>query len=144
MEVGILELTQKGQAALITAPADLTALCRNILVQIDGKKSMDDINTMFRGLKGLDETIQKLFAGNYIRISRECKDLVKTAAQKMLGSKSFPLIKKIDDLLAKYGDDCWDHIDELDKTSRLFYGEVIADKLKTEFAKIISETKKTA
>jgi len=143
MEAGILELTQKGRAALITAPADLTALCRNILVQIDGKKSLDDINTMFRGLKGLDETIQKLLTGQYIQISRECKDLLKTVAHQMLGPKSPALIKKIDDLHTRYGDNCWDHIDELDKTSRLFYGEVMADKLNIEFAKIISETKKT-
>lgn len=143
MEPGILELTQKGRAALITAPADLSLLCRNILVQIDGKKSVDDINTMFKGLKSLEETIQWLLTGHFIQISRACKDLVKTVTQQMLGPKSHALIKKIDDMHTRYGDDCWDHIDELDKTARLFYGDVIADKLKTEFAKIMSETKKT-
>jgi hypothetical protein len=143
MESGILMLTQKGLAALKTAPAELSPLCRNVLVQVDGKKSVEDINIMFRGLKGLDETIQRLFAGNYIQVSRACKDLVKALAQQMLGATSSALVNKIDDVHNKYGDACWDHLDELDKTARLFYGQVVADKFRTEVEKIISETKKT-
>jgi hypothetical protein len=143
MESGILVLTQKGLAALKTAPVELSPLCRNILVQVDGKKSVEDINVMFRGLKGLEDTIQRLFGGNYIQVSRAYKDLVKTLAQQMLGPKSPALVKKIDDMHAKYGDACWDHFDEFDKTARLFYGEVVANKLRTEIEKIISETKKT-
>lgn len=142
MESGILVLTQKGLAALTTAPAELSPLCRNVLVQVDGKKSIDDINTMFRGLKGLEETMQRLFTGNYIQVSRACKDLVKTLAQQMLGTKSPMIVKKLDDLHTKYGDACWDHLDELDRTARLFYGEVVAANLKTEIIKIIGETKR--
>ena len=52
---------------LKNTPAGPDALCRNILVQVDGKKSLEDITTMFRGLKGLDEAIQKLFAGSSSR-----------------------------------------------------------------------------
>lgn len=144
MESGIPVLTQKGRDALKTAPAELSSLCRNILVQIDGKKSAEDILVMFRGLKGLDDALQRLYTGNFIQISRECKDLIKALAQHMLGPKAPTFIKKIDDIHAKYGDSCWDHLEELDKTARLFYGEDIADKLKTEIAKIVSETKKTA
>jgi hypothetical protein len=44
---------------------------------------------------------------------------------------------------AKYGDACWDHLDELDKTARLFYGQEVANKLRIEIEKIISETKKS-
>lgn len=142
MESGIPVLTQKGRDALKTAPAELSSLCRNILVQIDGKKSTEDILAMFRGLKGLEEALQRLYSGNFIQISRECKDLIKALARQMLGTASSTFIRKLDDIHAKYGDSCWDHVHELDKTARLFYGEVVADKLKAEIAKIVSETNK--
>jgi len=142
MESGILVLTQKGREALKGTTAELSPLCRNILVHVDGKKSIEDINTMFRGLKGLDEAVQKLFTGNYIQSSRECKDLIKLLTQHMLGPKAPTLLKKIDDMHAKYGDACWEHLDELEKTARLFYGEVVADNLKNEITKIIKETRK--
>lgn len=142
MESGILLLTEKGREALKQAPAELSPLCRNILVQVNGKKSIADISTMFRGLKGLEDSLQRLFGGNYVAIARECKDLVKGLAVQMLGTKAPTLVKKIEEIHAKYGDACWDHLDELDKTARLFYGEVVASNLKTEIAKIIRETKK--
>lgn len=142
MESGILLLTDKGREALKKAPAELSPLCRNILVQVDGKKSVADISTMFRGLKGLEDSLQRLFGGSYVQIARECKDLVKGLAEQMLGTKAPTLVKKIEEIHAKYGDACWDHLDELDKTARLFYGEVVASNLKTEIAKIIRETKK--
>jgi hypothetical protein len=97
---------------------------------------------MFRGLKGLEDSLQRLSGGNYVQIARECKDLVKGLAEQMLGAKAPTLIKKIEEIHAKYGDACWDHLDELDKTARLFYGEVVADNLKAEIAKNIRETKK--
>jgi hypothetical protein len=142
MASGIPLLTAKGRDALKNAPPDMSALCRNILVQVDGKKSVEDITTMFRGLKGLEDAIERLFSGNFIQISHECKDLVKSLARQMLGTKSATLIKKIDDLSAKYGEKCWEHLDEVDKVARLFYGEVVADQLKQEIAKILRETKK--
>ncbi len=142
MESGILILTQKGRDALKNAPPDLSPLCRNILVQIDGKKSVEDVQLMFRGLKGLDESLQRLFSGDFIQVSRECKDLIKSLAEQMLGSKAPTLIKKVDDMHVKYGDACWDHLEELYKTARLFYGEVVADNLKTEITKILRETKR--
>jgi hypothetical protein len=142
MEPGIPILTEKGREALKNTPPGLSPLCRNILVQVDGKKSVGDITTMFRGLKGLDEAIQKLFGGNFIQVSRECKDLIKALAVQMLGAKAPTLTKKIDDLHAKYGEQCWEHLDEVDKLARLFYGEVIADRLKLEISKILRETGK--
>ena len=142
MVSGILLLTVKGREALKKAPAELSPLCRNILVQVDGKKSVADISMMFRGLKGLEDSLQRLFGGNYVEIARDCKDLVKGLAEQMLGTKAPTLVKKIEEIHAKYGDACWDHLDELDKTARLFYGEVVASNLKTEIAKIIRETKK--
>lgn len=142
MDSGIFVLTQKGSDVLKNMSPELNAACRNILVQVDGKKSTDDILVMFRGLKGLEESIQKLVGGGYIRISRECGDLVKSLALQMLGSKAPTIIKKIDEMHTKYGDACWTHLEELDKTARLFYGEVIANNLKTEIEKIINETKK--
>lgn len=142
MESGIPVLTQKGRGALKGSSPDMTSLCRNILVQVDGKKSVGDILTMFRGLKGLDDAIQKLFSGNFIQVSRECKDLIKGVAEQMLGSKSATLIKKIDDLHARYGEQCWDHLDEVEKLTRMFYGEVVADQLKAEISKILREVRK--
>jgi hypothetical protein len=142
MQSGIPVLTQKGREALKNAPPDLSPLCRNILVQVDGKKSLEDIQTTLRGLKGLGEAIQRLLGGNFMRISRECTDLIKALAQQMLGAKAPTLIKKIDDLHAKYGDHCWQHLEEVEKTARLFYGEVIANNLKTEISKILRETQK--
>jgi hypothetical protein len=142
MESGIPLLTSKGREALKHTPPDLTPLCRNILVQIDGKKSLDEIKTMFRGLKGLDDAIQRLFAGSFVEVTRDCKDLIKALAEQMLGPKSPTLLKKIDELHARYGEQCWEHLDELEKLARMFYGEVIADQLKLEFSKILRETKR--
>lgn len=142
MEAGIPILTDKGRNALKNTPSDLTLLCRNILVQVDGNKSFEDILTMFRGLKGLDDGLQKLIAGGYVKISRECLDLVRSMARHLLGAKSPTLIKKVDELHVRHGDACWDHLEELDKFSRMFYGEVVADKLRSEIAKILRETRK--
>ncbi len=122
-------------------PADLTAKCRNILVQVDGKRSLDQIRNTLRGLLGFDEALNMLITGEYIAVSMECKDIVMQLVRQMLGPKAPTLIKKIDEMHSKYGEACWEHIDELDKTARLFYGEVIADKLKIEITRILSEIK---
>jgi len=144
MESGIVVLTQKGREALTETQQSLSPLCRNILIQVDGKKSVEDVMRMFRGLKGLEEALQKLFIGNYISTSRECKDLVKAMTQQLLGPKAPTMLKKIDELHAKYGETCWNHLDELEKTARMFYGEVVADDLKREIANILRETQKSA
>ncbi len=142
MEWGIPKLTQKGRDAVKNMPPELTARCRNILVQVDGSRSLDDIRTTLKGLDGIEEAIAKLAAGTYIEVSRECLDMVKALAEQMLGPKAPTLIKKIEELHAKHGDACWEHLDDVDKTARLFYGEVVAEKLKTEIARLIRETKK--
>ena len=142
MQQGIPVLTQKGREALRNAPPDLSTVCRNVLVQTDGKKTVDDIQKMFRGLKGLDEAMERLFAGGYLEISRQCVDLVKSLVQQMLGPKAPTLLKKIDEMHAKYGDTCWDHIDELNKTARMFYGEVLADNLRTEISRLVQESRR--
>jgi hypothetical protein len=137
MQQGIPVLTQKGREALKNAPPDLSPVCRNVLIQTDGKKSVEEIQKMFRGLKGLDEGLEKLFAGGYLEISHQCIDLVKALVQQMLGAKASTLLKKLDELHAKYGDACWEHIDELNKTARMFYGEVLAENLKTEISRLV-------
>jgi hypothetical protein len=142
MEWGIPKLTQKGRDAVKNMPPELTARCRNILVQVDGNRSLDDIRAALKGLDGIEEAIAKLTAGTYIEVSRECLDMVKAMAEQMLGPKAPTLIKKIEELHAKHGDACWDHVEELDKTARLFYGAVVADKLKTEIARLLREAKK--
>lgn len=142
MESGIPVLTAKGSDALKSTPPEMTPLCRNILVQVDGKKSLADIQSMFRGLKGLDEAVRKLLSGNFIKVSRECSDLIKGLAEQMLGSKSITLVKKIDEIHARYGEQCWDHLDEVEKLARMFYGEVIASELQTGITKILRETRK--
>ena len=142
MEWGIPKLTQKGRDAVKDMPPELTARCRNILVQVDGTRSLDDIRTALKGLDGIEEAIEKLAAGTYIEVSRECLDMVKALAEQLLGPKAPTLLKKIDELHAKHGDACWEHLDEVNKTARLFYGEVVAEKLKTEISRLISEAKK--
>ncbi len=140
MESGIPVLTTKGRDALKNNPVELTPLCRNILIQMDGKKSLDEIKKMFRGLKGLDEAIERLITGRFIHASRGCFDQISSVANQVLGAKAPTLLKKIDELHAKYGDQCWSHIDEVDKLARMFYGEVVADQLKTEISRILQET----
>lgn len=142
MQSGVITLTPKGRDALKTTPPELSPLCRNILVQIDGKKSIEDLRNMFRGLKGLDDAVEKLFAGRFVELSRDCKNLVTGLAERMLGPKSPTLIRKIDELHAKYGEQCWEHLDELYKLARMFYGEVTADQLKTDILKILQDFKK--
>ncbi len=140
MESGIPVLTTKGRDALKNNPAELTPLCRNILIQMDGKRSLDEIKKMFRGLKGLDEAIERLIAGRFIHASRGCVDQIRDVARQVLGAKAPTLIKKIEDLHMKYGEQCWSHLDEIDKLARMFYGEVVADQLKSEISKILQET----
>lgn len=142
MEQGILILTPKGREALRNAPPDLSPTCRNILIQVDGKKTAEDVQKMFRGLKSLDESLERLFANGFIAVSRECIDLVKALTQQMLGPKAPTLLKKIDEMHAKYGESCWEHLDELNKTARLFYGEVVAENLKADIGRILYESRK--
>ncbi len=138
---GIPLLTDRGRAALKSVPADLTAVCRNILVQVNGKRSFGDIKDLFKGLEKLDESIQKLISGGYITMSLNCRDIVRNMITQMLGPKAPTLLKKLDEMHAKYGDQCWNHLEELDKTARLFYGEVVAANLKTELVRIIQSTR---
>jgi hypothetical protein len=139
---GIPVLTEKGRDAVKSTSTEITPLCRNILIQIDGKRSIADIKTIFRGLKNLDEAIQRLFDGGFVQVTRECKDLITALAQEMLGVKSQTLIKKIDELHAQYGGQCWEHLEEVNKLARLFYGEVVATQLRQEIEKILRETSK--
>ncbi len=91
----------------------------------------------------MDESIHKLVAGRYVQVLLECRDLVKALAEQILGPKAPTLIKKIDELHARYGEACWEHLDEVNMTARLFYGEVVAEKLKTEISNLIQQTKKS-
>jgi hypothetical protein len=141
MEPGIPALTQKGRDAIKSMPPDLTARCRNILVQVDGKRSVGEIFNALQGLDGLKDAFQKLLDRQYVQMSPDCKILVTALAQQMLGPKAPALIKKIEEMQAKYGEQCWDHMDELDRTARLFYGEVVADKLEAEIRKIVLTSK---
>ncbi len=143
MSSGIPVLTEKGREAIKNPQSSLTARCRSVLVQIDGKRTLDDIRSMLRGLDGLEEAITKLTTEGYFTSSRSCKDLVKDIALKQLGStKGATIIRKIDELHAKYGDACWDHLDELDKAARLFYGETIARNLRTDIERVVREASK--
>jgi hypothetical protein len=136
---GVLILTQEGREAIKSPPATMTARSRNILVQVDGKRSVDDIRQMFRGLDGLEQSLHALLSGKYVQVSRGCKEAVSYLLKETLGLKSPTLVRKLDELHAKYGESCWEHLDEIEKTARLFYGEVIADALKSDIAKIVRE-----
>jgi len=137
MADGIPILTDKGREAVKNPQASMTARCRSILVQIDGKRSLTNIRTSLRGLEGLEESISKLLTDGYMTVSLECRDLVKDVVTRLLGAKAPTLLRKIDDLHAKFGDNCWDHLDEIEKAARLFYGEVIANQLKAEISNVI-------
>lgn len=142
MRSGILVLTSTGRKALQQLPPDLSATCRNILVQIDGKRSSDDIHAVLKGLAGLDEAIDRLAKGGYIEVSLDCRNIVRNLLEQTLGTKAPTLIKKLDEMHTKYGDQCWEHLDELDKVARMFYGEVVAQNLKTDISRIIQGTRK--
>jgi hypothetical protein len=143
MSSGIPLLTEKGRGAIKSAESTLSARCRSVMVHVDGKRSLDDIRAMLRGLEGLDEAIKKLIDEGYIASTTSCKDLVKDVVLKQLGpAKGATILRKIDEMSAKYGDACWEHIDELDKSARLFYGETIAQNLKNDILKIVRETSK--
>lgn len=139
MSTRIPVLTNKGRDAIAGKTACSTARCRSILVQIDGKRSLDDIRGLLRGLDGLEESITTLVKDGFISVDRECKDIVKSIAQKVLGAKSPTITRKIDEMYQKYGESCWDHMDEFDKAARLFYGEVLASTLRSEIEKALSE-----
>lgn len=144
MATGIPHLTDKGREAVKNPQPGLTARCRSVLVQIDGIKRMDDIRGNLRGLEGLEEAIQKLVVEGYISLDQDCRDIVKTIAVKLLGAKAPTILKKIDELHARYGDGCWDHLDELNKAARLFYGEVVAEDLKGQISKALQDYRNRA
>ena len=135
-------LTDKGRQAIQSGQTMVTARCRNILVQVDGKRSFDEIRNVLRGLEGLEEAITKLVDEGFVLVNRDCKDIVKSIVVQILGTQSPTLLKKIDEMHAKYGESCWEHLEELEKSARLFYGEVVAGKLKTEIGNIIREKQK--
>lgn len=142
MLAGIPILTTKGKEALKSTPKELSAFCRNVLVQINGKRSIDEIRAILKGMERFDESFHKLIEGGYIDVGQSCMDIVNSLVRQMLGPKAPTLLKKIEDLHAKYGDQCWDHLAEMDKTARLFYGEEIAENLRTNISKIVQETRK--
>ncbi len=142
MAAGIPVLTQKGREAVKNLQNSLTARCRSILVQVDGKRSFDDIRAVLKGLDGLEEGIARLQHEGYVSIDRGCSDIVKDLVNTRLGATGSTILRKIDELHAKYGDACWDHLDELNKAARLFYGEVVAGDLTAAIAKILKETRK--
>ena len=144
MRAGIPILTPKGKEALKSTPKELSVFCRNVLVQVDGKRTIDEVHTILKGMERFDEFIQKLVEGGYIDVSQNCMNIVTSLVRQMLGPKAPTLLKKIDDMHAKYGDQCWDHLAELDKTARMFYGEEIAENLRTNISKIVQETRKQA
>ena len=144
METGTPLLTDKGREALRNPQATITARCRSVLVQIDGIKKLDDIRGNLRGLEGLEEAIRKLVDEEYISVTQDCRDIIKDISVKILGAKSPTIIRKIDEMHTKYGDACWDHLDELNKAARLFYGEVLAENLKSEFARIVQHYRNQA
>lgn len=137
MATGTPLLTDKGRDAVKNPQTSLTARCRSVLVQIDGVKKLDDIRANLRGLDGLEESITTLMNEGYVRLSQDCRDIIKESSYKILGAKSPTINRKIDELHTKYGDACWSHLDELDKSARLFYGADVADKLMIEFARIL-------
>ena len=142
MASGIPVLTNKGREAVAGKTACTTARCRSILVQVDGKRSLDDIRSLLRGLDGLEDSINTLLKDDFISVARDCKDAVMNIAQQVLGAKSPTITRKIDELHAKYGEACWDHLDELDKAARLFYGEVLATSLRKEIEKVLADHRK--
>jgi hypothetical protein len=142
MESGIPVLTDKGRKAVQNLQSEVTAKCRNILVQVDGKRTLDDIRAVLKGLDGVEDGITKLVAEEYIQVTRDCRSIVESLINKQLGNKAPMLLRKLEELHARYKDACWDHLGELDKAARLFYGEVVAEKLRAEIAKIVQEAKK--
>jgi hypothetical protein len=142
MGAGIPVLTNKGRDAITGKIACSTARCRSILVQMDGKRSLDEIRALLRGLDGLEESINTLVKDGFISMDRDCKDIVKGIAQKVLGAKAPTITRKIDEMHRKYGEACWDHMDELDKAARLFYGEGLASNLRAEIEKSLAEHRK--
>lgn len=139
MATGTPLLTDKGREAIQNPQTSLTARCRSVLVQIDGVKKLDEIRANLRGLEGLEESITKLMNEGYVKLTQDCRDIIKDSAFKILGAKSPTISRKIDELYAKYGDACWTHLEELDKAARLFYGADLAANLMKEFARILKE-----
>jgi len=137
MATGTPILTEKGREALKNPQTGLTTRCRSVLVQVDGRRSLDEVRNSLRGLDGLEEAIKKLTDDGYVKLAQDCRDIIKDAAIKILGAKSPTINRKIDELHAKYGDGCWTHLDELEKAARLFYGADLADSLKQEFVRIL-------
>jgi hypothetical protein len=139
MTSGTPILTEKGREAIKNPQASLTARCRSVLVQIDGRRSLDEVRNSLRGLDGLEDAIRKLTDEGYVSVAQDCRDIIKDAAVRILGVKSPTINRKIDELHAKYGDACWTHLDELDKAARLFYGADVAENLKKEFVRILNK-----
>ena len=137
---GIPKLTESGSRALAEKSPDLSLKCRHVLVQVDGSKSLDDIRKALDGLDGIEEAIEKLVGQKYISVTTSCRDAVKSIAEQMLGAKAPTIVKKIDELYYKHGEYCWEHVDEIDKTARLFYGKVLADRLKDAIDKVLKES----
>lgn len=142
MTTDIPILTEKGREAVKTAPSGLTTRGRSILIQVDGKRTLDEIRTILRGLDGLEDAIATLLRDGFVTVERSCRDVVRELVQNQLGAKGATILRKIDEMHAKYGESCWDHLDELDKAARLFYGEVVAGSLKNDIADIIEKHKK--
>lgn len=121
--------TEAGEAAIEDRATTLALVARNILVAVDGRKTVRDLLNMFRGREGVESALENLFERGYIAgglggpaaVSDEARRLAEHARTRF-GVKSAPFVKRLNDLVNRDGSLTDDGFKELVSWARTMYG----------------------
>ncbi|MBI1864517.1 MAG: hypothetical protein HYR98_02075 [Nitrospirae bacterium] len=134
--------TEAGEAAMEDRAAALSLVARNLLVVVDGRKTVRDLLYMFRGREGVESALEDLFERGYIaggvggpaEASDETRRLAEHA-RSHLGVKSAPFVKRLNDLVSRDGSLTNDGFKELISWARTMYGSIEVDSFLEEIGR---------
>ena len=121
--------TEAGDAAMEDRATTLPLVARNLLVAVDGRKTVRDLLYMFRGREGVDSALEDLFQRGYViggvggsvAASDEARRLAEHARTRF-GVKSAPFVKRLNDLVSRDGSLTDNGFKELISWARAMYG----------------------
>ena len=128
-------LTEKGDRARKRPPeASMPVRARNIMVLVDGRKSVEDIREALRGLEGVEEAFRWLLEEGYVTLAggtgQSVAESLIQALLGRLGEQAAPLCRKVREILKREGTLGPEHLEELDHLARTMYGFKVATELK--------------
>ncbi len=134
--------TEAGDAAIEDRATTLSLVGRNLLVAVDGRKTVQDLLYMFRGREGVESALENLFqrgyvigeVGGLVASSDEARRLAEHARTRF-GVKSAPFVKRLNDLVGRDGSLTDAGFKELIRWARTMYGSREVDSFLEEIGR---------